>query len=521
MKRRTFLGAGLAIGLSATLGEWKAFAQNHPTAPPDPHAGMVGMSHDVNRINPPPPSLMPLEAMASGAELRPLPTLENISGQTGVFRASLEAKPAPMQLAGGKTTEIWCYNGLLPGPMISVNEGDTVEIRFHNGLPQATTIHWHGLPVPPDQDGNPHDPVPPGHDRLYRFTLPADCAGTYWYHPHPHNDVAEQVFRGLAGAFIVKSKQDPLAHLPERHLLISDLRLDKEGKIPDNDLFDWMNGREGNFVLINGQREPTITLNGTERLRLWNACSSRYCRLTIPHCELIVVGTDGGLVETPQPPVSELLLAPAERIEIVVRAQKSGVFPLQSLFYDRKKMGVQDSPETLTLAQVVVRSPSTPSLPPRLRAIHDPGAPQSAKKVVFSEDMTVMDAAMNPVRGQEGMAPRAMLKDMFQINGKTFDMNRVDLQSRVGAVEEWLIVNTSHMDHPFHLHGTQFLVLEHTLNGLSQPAPFPAWKDTINLRPGEQIKIKTVQRHPGFRMFHCHILEHESLGMMGILNVTP
>ena len=107
----------------------------------------------------------------------------------------------------------------------------------------------------------------------------------------------------------------------------------------------------------------------------------------------------------------------------------------------------------------------------------------------------------------------------FLVNGKSFDMQRVDLTSKLDEVELWELVNDSHMDHPFHIHGCQFQVIEHELNGVKTPAPYRAWKDTINLRPRETIRVKMAQPFKGLRMFHCHILEHENQGMMGMLEV--
>jgi suppressor of ftsI len=124
-----------------------------------------------------------------------------------------------------------------------------VAITFVNNLKQPSTIHWHGLPIPPEQDGNPHDPVPLGGRRTYSFNLPEGSAGTYWYHPHPHQNTAEQAFRGLAGPLLVRSRNDPLAGLPERLLVVSDLKLDRYAAIAPNEANDWMNGREGQFAL--------------------------------------------------------------------------------------------------------------------------------------------------------------------------------------------------------------------------------------------------------------------------------
>ena len=145
-----------------------------------------------------------------------------------------------------------------------MREGDTVEI-VQNKLPQPSTIHWHGLPVPPGRQS--FRSVAPGASRVYRFTLPKGSAGTYWYHPHPHMMTAEQVFRGLAGRSS-RAADDPLAGWPERNLFVSDLKLARDGTIAPNDMMDWMNGREGQFVLVNGARRPRIDVAGDERWRV-------------------------------------------------------------------------------------------------------------------------------------------------------------------------------------------------------------------------------------------------------------
>ena len=123
--------------------------------------------------------LAPLNTVAAGKPLASLITLKNTSTQPGLFRATLRAAPVSVAvMKDGTQTEFWAYNNNLPGPLIEVMEGDTVEIEFINDLPQESTIHWHGLPVPPEQDGNPQDAVAPGARRLYRFKLPLDSAGS-------------------------------------------------------------------------------------------------------------------------------------------------------------------------------------------------------------------------------------------------------------------------------------------------------------------------------------------------------
>ncbi len=514
MNRRQFLHFGLsACALGALSGCNKILGLNMANSHSVEHSQhSMGMMAEQN------PSLLPISRMPKGALLAPLALLNNQSTRPQTFQAQLIAKKTLVELVTGEKTEFWSYNDQVPGPQIIVNEGDTVEIQFTNQLSQPTTIHWHGLLVPPDQDGNPHDPVLPMQSRLYRFTLPTGSAGTYWYHTHAHELSAEQAYRGLAGSLIVRAKDDPLSHLPEQHWFFSDLRLDAQAQIPDNNHMDWMNGREGQFVLINGQYQPNIHITGTERIRIWNACNARYLNLSIPNCEFIVVGTDGGALEKPALAVTNLLIAPAERYEVLIRYQKAGSYPLNTLAYNRQKMMVDFQPETTVLAQISASSVNSElQLPQQLRTILDFGIATSYKKVTFSEQQMNSSSGM---MNMSGMGDMQRMKGMFYVNERSFDMNRIDLTSNVGEVEEWTIINNSHMDHPFHIHGTQFIILYHEINGQKTYPSYRALKDTVNLRPYEQIRIKMVQQNTGLRMFHCHILEHESSGMMAQLKVV-
>jgi bilirubin oxidase len=447
--------------------------------------------------------------------LADLAHLPNTSTTPNVFAATLVAQRASKAMLPGTSTEFWTYNALVPGPLIDVFEGDTVRIRLENQLTQETTVHWHGLPVPPDQDGNPMDPVAPGANRLYEFTLPAGSAGTYWYHPHPHEFTAEQVFRGMAGLFIVRSRTDPVpATIEEKLLVISDLRLAADGTIPANTAMDWQTGREGNYVLVNGQYRPVLTINPgqSQRWRILNATNARYLRLALTGHTMTLIGTDGGLLRSPVPGLDEILLAPAERVEVIVTAslssQASGT--LQALPYDRGSMGMMGS-SSLTIPLLTLNYTSAPStaiaLPSALNAIADLGVPTAAKRLVFSSGM-----------GMGGMGGGMM---SFLIDGKTFDPQRIDLTSRVNEIEQWTIENRSGMDHPFHLHGTQFQVVSRTRSGVTTPEPYLAWRDTVNVAAFETVVLKVVQHQLGKRMYHCHILEHESQGMMGVLGVVP
>lgn len=461
--------------------------------------------------------------------------LRNEAAEPGKFKATLVAAPTRVELIPGVPTQAWTYNGLLPGPLIELRAGDDVEITLKNQLDQPTTIHWHGLPVPPDQDGNPGNAVGPGTSRVYRFKLPETTEGLYWYHPHPHGLSAEQVYRGLAGPIVIRRKDDPLAAVPERILAITDLRLMADGVIPPSGMMDNMNGREGQFALVNGQNRPALAFDagGRERWRILNATNARYLRLTLPGHTFTLVGTDGGLIERPRPGPREILVAPAQRVDVLVTAAGRHAARLMAAPYDRGKMGGTGPTPSATLLDVdfsdVRRGARTP-VPSRLREFPALPAPTARKRVVMSEsmDMGAMTMGMTGMgmMGMGGMpgthapAPGNHSAMQFLLNGKTFDMHRTDLTSKAGAWEDWEIVNDSDMDHPFHVHGTQFTVLERASGGRTHQAPFRAWHDTVNVKPRETVRIRIMQPMAGIRMYHCHILEHEDLGMMGRLDVT-
>jgi len=160
------------------------------------------MNHDMSTMNHGAQSNAPTtpQDLPERQPLRELPRLANQSVTPGLFEASITAGPTNARLIEGIDTPMLGYNG--GNPVIEVTEGDRVELDFTNDIPgEPTTIHWHGMPVPADQDGNPMDAVAPGGGRSYVFDLPPGSAAPYWFHPHPHEFTAEQVYRGLAGVF--------------------------------------------------------------------------------------------------------------------------------------------------------------------------------------------------------------------------------------------------------------------------------------------------------------------------------
>ncbi len=434
------------------------------------------------------------------------PVLRNESTRPGTVEVTITARPARLSLMPGTTSPVYAYNGTVPGPTLEVHEGDRVTVHFRNRLPESTSIHWHGLHIPVAMDGSPFYPVRPGATYTYAFTIPFGTAGTYWYHPHPDFRSGFQIVKGLVGAVIVRPQRDPVpASVTEKLLILVDNRFGADGSIEfparrsSQGEVDEVNGREGNVLFVNGHVMPTISIRGGEvqRWRVINASAARVYRLAIPGQTLIHVGNDGGLFERPVE-VKEIVLANSERVEVLVRGTgpPGSRATLQSLPYDRYVPQTRptdwDVARDLLTLRYTDEAPLAPvSIPDVLRPI----------------------AALDTSRAT---ATRVMALSQGMINGHLMDMMHSDVISRLGATEIWQIENLVGMDHPFHLHGFQFQVLDRD----GMPEAFRSWKDVVNVRKHETVRfIVRYDDFPGKWMFHCHILEHEDHGMMGILEV--
>jgi bilirubin oxidase len=441
---------------------------------------------------------------------RPLvdpPLLRNVSHDPGTVEVVLTASPKRLALAPGKVTEAFTFNGSVPGPTLEVYEGDRVIVHFRNELPEATTIHWHGLHIPAVMDGSPLSPVASGASYDYVFTIKPGTAGTYWYHPHPDVRSGYQIAKGLFGAVIVRARDDPLRGIPERLLILSDNRFRADGSVDFAEpqsaqgQIDEVNGREGDVLFVNGQLAPTVSIRSGEiqRWRVINVAAARVYRLALAGHTLLHVGSDGGLFERPVE-VREIEVANSERAELLVRGTGApgDRVALKTLPYDRYVP--QTRPRDWQVARdllTMVYTTEPPVVPPTV--------PSTLRHVV-------------PLDSTAATGTQVIVLSQGLINGKTMDMHRVDVHAPVGATEIWEIENVVGMDHPFHLHGFQFQVLERG----GKAEPFRSWKDVVNVRKHESVRI--IVRYddfPGMWMYHCHILDHEDHGMMGILEVRP
>jgi FtsP/CotA-like multicopper oxidase with cupredoxin domain len=410
-------------------------------------------------------------------------------------RVELEARETQWEATAGLSIPGYGFNGQVPGPTIQAEVGDTLVVRLANALPEPTTIHWHGLRVPANMDGTEmvQKPIQPGDAFEYRFLLPD--AGTFWYHPHTHE--TEQLEKGLYGALIVRGPDEPVLD-GERVLVLDDLKLGRHGNLAR--FGGWKErhqGRLGEVRLVNGRAQTQLEMAAgqVERWRLVNAASSRYVRLSIGGRRFTILGSDGGLLERPVP-ASEVLLTPGDRVDLAVGPfPESETIEVASLAYSRGML-TEESARYATV-RVGPQAPSSASIPATLRAI---------------EPLVTGEVTPNRTVHLQG---RPSLHGIdWQIDGHAHHHAE---PVHVGELQVWDVVNQTKMDHPFHLHGFFFQVLE--VNGA--PPEFRSWEDTVNVPANGQVRIAWLpDDRPGSWMYHCHILEHHAAGMMAHFEVV-
>ncbi|MGV8856916.1 multicopper oxidase family protein [Rhodoglobus sp.] len=435
-----------------------------------------------------------------------------LRSRDGALTLDLTSSPQRVSIAGRDVNAL-SYNGGLPGPTLRVRAGDTLAVSLKNGLADPSNLHVHGLHISPNGNSdNVFVTVAAGESFDYQYTLPADHPpGVYWYHPHLHGFVAEQVFGGLYGAIIVEDPE-PIPADRERLLVISDITISSTGNIPAASPREEMSGREGDLVLVNGQLTPDMTARPgeRERWRIVNASVSRYLRLRLDGQQLTLLGIDSGRFESPRE-VDEIVLAPGNRADLIVTGS-AGMSRLRTLSYDRGSNGGMmmggGSPaaEDITLASfsvagdAIAGQPALPSQPAQrdLRI-----ATTTAKREL------VFAMGMGGGMGAGMMSPT--------INGRGFDAAHVDTTVQFDSVEEWLLTNTSTLDHPLHLHVWPMQVIEQD----GQPVDSIMWQDVVNIPARSTTRVRIAfEDFSGKTVYHCHILDHEDNGMMGIITAN-
>lgn len=501
--------------------------------------------------------VLSLAAMAAAASVTRLAAWEQFRPDVEI---ELTARPGQAQILPGRATDVWQFTGrvikgpastLQPiagsslGPTIRLQRGQKVRITFANRLPDPSIVHWHGLDVPESADGHPRFAVDGGKDYVYDFEV-TNRAGTYWYHPHPHMQTGPQVYSGLAGLLIISDDEEAALSLPsastELLAVIQDRRFDAGNQLVySTSMMDMETGFLGNRVLVNGQPAPTWSLaTRAYRVRVLNGSNARVYKLAWSDgTPMTVLGTDGGLLERPHTQ-RYVTLAPAQRVDLWLDLSQRTVntkIQLQSAAFVLTDAGLNmggmmgggrmggmgmgggrgnamasdtlalGAPVSLLTLSVDRREKGIATLPTRLSTFDRSWLP-------------VTDA---PVR----QIPITFRMMEWFFAGRTFtDMTEVaaDETVRAGSTHIWEFVNAGgpmgmQMAHPIHIHGRQFRVVSRTGgnpdNTLREGLVDGGWTDTALVLPNETVRLQVpFTSHPGLYLYHCHILEHEDMGMM-------
>lgn len=419
----------------------------------------------------------------------------------GVRRFALTAMPGVSDF-GVARTDTWGFNGDYLGPTLRAKTGERVGVRVTNELTEETTVHWHGMHLPARMDGGPHQPVAPGDEWTPEWSI-RQTPATLWYHPHPHGETEQHVYRGLAGLFIVDPADGPDRRLPHRYgvddipVILQDKRVGDDGRLDFDDQGNEI-GLMGDRVLANGVwgafHEVATDL---VRLRILNGSTARSYRLGFGDDRPFdLIGSDGGLLEAPSR-TTRVQVSPGERVEIVVTVTPGEVIRLRSYGADLGGVaasfafGGEDEADILEL-RASDRLDELPPVPAALASI----------------------ARLDP---DDAVAERQFVFEGREINGRRMDMGRIDEVVVVDTTEIWEVHSRNLFPHNFHVHDVQFQVL--SIDGAPPPPELAGLKDTIYLAPRTTYRL--IMRFADHAdpdtpyMYHCHLLLHEDEGMMG------
>ncbi len=462
-----------------------------------------------------------LTACAAGLMIPQLSALAGSVEKTDDGFFILKAKKSETKFFGdnGPTTQVWSYNNTNPGPIIKVKQGEKVKVRLVNELDQATSIHWHGIRIDNKMDGVSgltQDAVKPGESFDYEFTAPD--AGTYWY--HTHNRSWEQLARGLYGLLIVEEPDK--SDVREINLVIDDWRLDNAGKIDEKsmgEMHDWAHGgRLGNVLTLNGKQKPKIKLNAGERvrLRIVNVANSRIMELKLADHDPWIIAKDGHPITPRKLKKDDLILGPAQRIDLMLDAtHKPGTqSPIHFVDQQQKyEIASFEYSQDQTVAPI--------TSPPKALAITMPHAnfkPLTAKIVPLVMIGGAMGSMEKAIVGGKTLDWKQLVKAkrVWAFNGIAGDLDKPLVKVNRGETVQIDITNDTAFPHAMHLHGTHFKVVARNNMSFNNGE----WRDTELVYPNEKVSFAFLADNPGRWLFHCHMIEHQAGGMVTWIDVV-
>lgn len=479
LNRRNLLKAGTVVG-AAALVPWGRLSTGGDSADAAVLADLAP-AEPFTQPMPVPPVLQPVQSTSTA----------------DVYRLSMAE--TQVEIVKGVKSTVRAFGGSFPGPTIKARSGRRSIVRQTNGLTVNTAVHLHGGHVPSAHDGLPMAVIAPGSTREYQYPN-RQVAASLWYHDHAHHLEAENVYKGLHGAYLVSDAHERSLPLPKGQydvpLLIRDARVEADGTLRYTRPSDCPN------MLVNGKERPYFAVAGRRyRFRLYNISVNRHLTLRFADgAEFTQIATDGGLLAAPVTR-NEITLSGAERAEIVV--DFSRYRPGTSVTLQNTAALSTETADVLRFD--ITRSAEDPSsVPARLATL--PPVPTATVQREFT----------------------LVSYPDWTINGQKYDPARVDVETTVGSSEIWTIRNGDepvpppnfHIHHSFHTHLVQFRVLDR--NGVPVEPGEAGLKDTVTIAPGDTVRIAmTWGDYPGEYVYHCHQLAHSSTGQMGRIDVKP
>jgi len=526
--------------------------------------------------------LQAMEGMGEMPKMAPNKASANFHADVEI---NLLCKPSTVSILPGQPTRVQQYfaklvkgpantlteiPGSYLGPVLRFEKGQKIRINLSSELDEPTITHWHGLHVPALMDGHPLYAIDKGQTFVYEFEM-LNRAGMNIYHPHPHNATASQVYHGLAGAILVNDEEERRLELPggeyEIPIVIQDKLFDAQNQlIYAGHMRDRMMGFYGDRILVNGRPDFNLDVaSRAYRFRILNGSTARIYKLAWDdNSPITVIGTDGGLLETPvnKPYV---MLAPGERLDVwadfsgrnvgsqlVLRSRSfSGVLPKMA---ERMMGGGMGGMHGKTLpvgsdypifsVKVTRQVSDSPTLPGKLSSynhyqISDTANPNKPVPISISESPMAMllngrPYAYNDVLPSERIPFNTLqLMEIFHTHGGHGGMGMMGGMKHGGDQQMGGMGMMRGMGggmgmmmsmaHPIHMHGQSFQIISRTMEmgGGEDYASVKdgfiegGLKDTVLVMPGESVKvIKPFQDFKGLFMYHCHNLEHEDMGMM-------
>ena len=482
------------------------------------------------------------------AALRPLPILPMTDLIKGFDkRVSLNLSQSTHDFGTGAKSNTFGINNSYLGPVLRVKQGQTLPFDVSNSIDEVSTLHWHGLHIPGDVDGGPHQQIDPG--ATWSPNVPIiQRASMNWFHSHAHGKTAQQVYRGLAGVMLIEDDESISADLPKTYgvddftLVLQDKTFDEVGSL-DYTLTETAldDGFIGETLVVNGAIAPLAQSvpRGLVRLRVLNASNANFLTLSMATGPLNIIASDGGfLASTVQ--TGSLTMSPGERYEILVDMRTTEINQLivshalpefgkiSDFINEFNKRGLSSligkllNEGEVEIAALTLHQNNEPgldtSMPKTLANLSPPDPSRAIATRSFElnqytgADLGALAAAGDNYCG-DGSA--------MAINGKSMDMARIDENVQKGDTEIWRI-SVDDWRHPFHIHGCSFRILSQ--EGEQPPAYAQGWKDMVHV-DGEvwsEVLVRFDYDAPKGApyMYHCHILEHEDCGMMGQFTVT-